>query len=99
MAYTFSEIKKGLDDASTDIVTEKNRGASGVASLTMANNDLAGLPTKYGWLSQAIADAKAAAPTNPAILNFEAQWNLIVADYNAEKTKAQARVTAVNNVG
>ena len=92
---SISKIMSGLQNAAADIQAEKNRRAGGRAALSATNVNLGNLPTKYGTLASDIAAFLAANPADPYALLAQAQWNKLVAEFNADKAAALADVQAL----
>lgn len=95
---TFSEIKQGLDGVTADIVAETARLNQGKSQITLANNNLGALATKYAALVTAVNGLATAEPSNAAATLAKAEKDKLVAEFQALKTTAQAMVTALNGI-
>ena len=92
---TYSEIKIGLDKCAADIASERARVTGGKNSITLANNNLAGYPAKYGPLVTAIDEYLAANPTDAAAQVCKAEMDALVAEFVALQSETAALVTAI----
>jgi len=92
---TYSEIKIGLDKCAADIASERARVTGGKNSITLANNNLAGYPAKYGPLVTAIDEYLAANPTDAAAQVCKAEMDALVAEFVSLQSETAALVTAI----
>lgn len=91
---TFSEVKTGLDAISNRIQNASQRVSAIKSDATFVVNDLTNLGVENTALITAINQAAASSPSDVALQNAKAEAALLVAEYNALKTKANAILAA-----
>jgi hypothetical protein len=95
MDYTYSQIKTGLDEISGRIVSNRNQLASAKAQIATAEGALGGMAVQYTPLVQAVDQALAAEPENPALAAAKAEKDKLVAEFLALQAVATSMKTAL----
>lgn len=98
MAYTYSQIKSGLDDVATR--TSGNRSTINRARtfLTNAQTDLSAMPLAYTGLATEINTLAAANPTDAAYQLALNEKNKLVADFQTLKAYVDTLIAAFDAV-
>jgi hypothetical protein len=98
MATTFATAKAALDEIAERLRTNNARLATAKSSTATAKSDLTAMGTAYAAIIQDIAAAAAANPNNPALTTMKAEADLLVAEFQAAKTRATTMNNAIKDL-
>lgn len=98
MAIVYSQAKTTLDEIAGRIESNRKRVQNAEALLSAAVADLTAMTSFYAGFVTDLDALAAANPTDTAIQTAKSEKDQLVGDFNALKTDAQAKLTAVQGV-
>ena len=98
MATTYATMKAALDEIAQRINENQGRLDGARQQVATAEAQLAGMPAQYAPIVADLDAAAAAAPSNTAIQVAKQEKDLLVAEFQALKTKAIAIKAAIDGV-
>lgn len=98
MTTNFTQRKAALDEIANSITSAMAQMANAQAALSAVQSTLGGLAAKYsGVISDIDADATAN-PSDSALQAMKAEKDKMVADFQAQKARADSFVSAVSGL-
>lgn len=95
---TFTEVKTALDEIAARTDRNRKQLDNAITAISAADTDLGNMPAIYAAIVADINTAAAANPNDAAWQNAKAEKDLMVTDFQAQKTRAAALKAAVEAI-